>query len=179
MIDAVKRGQKNLLAVRVPTPTREPIDGFRLEEVAEGRRGYPTSRDNAYSTGGITGLWTFWRHLENRSVLPVWKPGKIRILATLRNASKNVQPVRVTFVVAPARGENTAGCSSSNHDGPCMISRDRLLICGDQAGLLNRYGTSRNRRQLFSLSVFRSLNRQSDKESLRQGPGGELSCHRE
>src|SRR5208282_3625806 len=82
---AIKLNQPNLLAVRVLNPTHELIDGIRLEEVAVGRRDYPTPRDNAYNTGGITGsvellvappVW-----VENLQVLPDWKTGKIRILA--------------------------------------------------------------------------------------------------
>lgn len=118
--DAIKPTHTNLLAVRVLNPTHELIDGIRLEEVAEGRRDYPTPRDNAYNTGGITGsvelLVTPPIRVENLQVLPDWKTGNIRILANIRNASMNMAPTRVTFVASPARGENSVGCISSNQN---------------------------------------------------------------
>ncbi len=110
----------NLLAVRVLSPTHEPIDGIRLAEVAEGRRDYPTPRDNAYATGGITQavelLISPPVRVENLQVLPDWTTGKIRILANVRNAGKNVAPACVTFTVFPARGENSVGCTASNYN---------------------------------------------------------------
>jgi hypothetical protein len=110
---AIKPEHTNLLAVRVLNPTHELIDGIRLEEVAEGRRDYPDPRDNAYNTGGITEsvelLVAPPLRVENLQLLPDWKTGEIRIVANLRNASRNVVPAQVTLVVSPAHGENSVG----------------------------------------------------------------------
>ena len=105
---AIKARSTNLLAVRVLNPTHESIDGFRLTELAEGRRDYPAPRDNAYNTGGITGsvelLVAPPVSVENLQVLPDWTTGQIRVVANIRNASSNPVRARVTFAAAPARG---------------------------------------------------------------------------
>ena len=104
---AIKPRSTNLLAVRVLNPTHESIDGFRLAELAEGRRDYPAPRDNAYNTGGITGsvelLVAPPVSVENLQVLPDWTTGQIRVVANIRNAGSNPVHARVTFAAAPAR----------------------------------------------------------------------------
>jgi beta-galactosidase/beta-glucuronidase len=115
---AVRRGHPNLLAVRVLNPAHVAIDGIRLKEVAEGRRDYPTPRDNAYNTGGITGsvelLVAPPISIEDLQVLPDWNNGQVRILTNIRNASSDTAPSRVTFAASPARGGNGVGSINFN-----------------------------------------------------------------
>jgi hypothetical protein len=115
---SVTPGHSNLLAVRVLNPTHEAIDGIRLTEVAVGRRDYPTPRDNAYNTGGITGsvdlLVAPPVTVEDLQLLPDWNTGQVRIVADISNASGSTVPSCVTFAASPARGGNSVGSVSFN-----------------------------------------------------------------
>ncbi len=113
---AIKPGRANLLAIRVLSPTHDAIDGIRLREVAEGRRDYPLPRDNAYSTGGITGsidlLIAPPVTIENLQLLPDWATGKVRIVVNIRNSSSGAIAARATFAASPVRGGHSDGCIS-------------------------------------------------------------------
>ncbi|MCL5099113.1 MAG: glycoside hydrolase family 2 [Candidatus Omnitrophica bacterium] len=108
---AIKPGVTNLLAVRVLNPTHELIDGIRMEEVAVGRRDYPYPRDNAYNTGGIIDsvelLMTPPVRIEDIHVIPDWKNGDVRIIATLRNAGPDPAQARFQATIAPGTGGNS------------------------------------------------------------------------
>ena len=109
--DAIKVDEPNLLAVRVLSPTHELIDGIRLEEVAEGRRDYPTPKDNSYSTGGITSsvelLVSPLVRVENLRSFQIGRPEKFVFSPTFTMRARMPCPAHVTFVGLPgARGKH-------------------------------------------------------------------------
>jgi hypothetical protein len=105
---AVVPGMANRLAVRVLSPTHEPVDGIALREVAVGRRDYPHPRDNAYSTGGIVGavelLVVPAVRVEDLYVVSDWKTGDIRVQTNVRNAGPGSARIRLQVTAAPAAG---------------------------------------------------------------------------
>jgi hypothetical protein len=122
----VKAGQQARLAVRVLSPTKEPIDGIALHKVAEGRRDYPEPRDNAYATGGIAGsvelLIAPVVRVEDIHVLPDWKTGHIRVRVKLRNADSSAISARVQITVA----------SSTTGEPAVTQVQEQMLAPGDQ-----------------------------------------------
>ncbi len=103
---ALTAGQQARLAVRVLSPTKEPIDGIELHKVAEGRRDYPEPRDNAYATGGIAGsvelLVAPAVRVEDLYVVPDWKTGDVRVHVNVRNAGAAAVTGRLQITVAPS-----------------------------------------------------------------------------
>ena len=119
---AVRPGADNLLAVRVLSPTHDPVDGITLETVASGRRDYPDPRDNAYSTGGIVGSVELAAvpavRIEDLHVEPDWKSGDVRVSANLRNAGKATQKVKLGLFIAPAVGGECLGEGAVSIEAP-------------------------------------------------------------
>jgi hypothetical protein len=103
---ALKADQPARLAVRVLSPTKEPIDGIALHKVAEGRRDYPEPRDNAYATGGIAGsvelLVVSAVRVEDMHVIPDWKTGDVQVRVNVRNAGAFAINARLQITVAPS-----------------------------------------------------------------------------
>lgn len=102
----VKAGQQARLAVRVLSPTKEPIDGISLKTAVEGRRDYPEPRDNAYATGGIAGsvglLIAPQLRVEDIHVMPDWKTGDVRVRVNVRNAGSSAISASLQITVAPS-----------------------------------------------------------------------------
>ena len=109
---SIDQGAPNILAVRVLNPTRELIDGIRLEEVAEGRRDYPKPEDNAYDTGGIIDsvelLIAPAVRIAALQVVPDWKTGNVRVVLDLHNAGAKPVDGELRLTVAPATGGESA-----------------------------------------------------------------------
>jgi hypothetical protein len=103
---ALRPHQQARLAVRVLSPTKEPIDGIALHKVAEGRRDYPEPRDNAYATGGIAGsvelLVAPAVRVEDIWAVPDWKTGDVRIRVSVRNPGAATITARLQITVAPS-----------------------------------------------------------------------------
>jgi len=103
---ALRADQRARLAVRVLSPTKEPIDGIALHKVAEGRRDYPEPRDNAYATGGIAGpvelLIVPAARVEDIHAVPDWKTGDVRVRVKVRNAGPSAIAARLQITVAPS-----------------------------------------------------------------------------
>lgn len=53
--EAIKKGGRNLLVIRVLNPTYEPIDGIALKDTPSGAKQYPFTGNAAYNSGGIIG----------------------------------------------------------------------------------------------------------------------------
>ncbi len=105
---AIKPGANNQLAVRVLNPTHEPIDGIALGYTARSAKHYPLSPGTIYNVGGIVDSVELLAvpsvRVENISVKPDWKTGRVRIEANLRNASDRAVKVTTRFTISPALG---------------------------------------------------------------------------
>ena len=103
---ALRGSRQARLAVRVLSPTKEPINGIALHTVAEGRRDYPSPRDNAYATGGIAGsvelLVAPALRVEDLWVVPDWKTGEVHIRVNVINAGGSAIAARLQLTVAPS-----------------------------------------------------------------------------
>jgi hypothetical protein len=97
---AVKPGKANRLAVRLFTPA------------TGGRRTDPPSWDAAYCSGGIVDsvelLVAPAVRITDIQVVPDWKTGDLRVLATVRNAGTEGVGGFLQFSVAPAVGGESA-----------------------------------------------------------------------
>ena len=100
--NTVKPSQSNLLAIRVLSPTNEPIDGMVLGELPVGRRQYPEPCDHAYATGGIIGsvevLLSPKIYIDDIYAVPDWKTGNVNVRTTLNNAGA----ARITLRISSA-----------------------------------------------------------------------------
>jgi len=116
-------GQQARMAVRVLSPTKDPIDGIALHKVAEGRRDYPAPRDNAYATGGIAGsvelLVAPALRIEDLHVAPDWKSGNVHVRVNVRNAGGSVATATMHVTAAPSvTGEPAASHLLEHSFGP-------------------------------------------------------------
>jgi hypothetical protein len=122
---ALRPGADNLLAVRVLSPTHEPIDGIALAATPRSCRTYPVTPGTTYSVGGIVDsvelLATPAVRIENLHVKPDWQSGRVEIEANLRNASNRPLRAILRCTIGPAAGGETLGC----------VSLDRVLPPGD------------------------------------------------
>lgn len=109
--DAVKPGQANLLAVRVLNPTNEPIDGISLGDVPRSAKNYPLRAATIYNVGGIVDSVELLAvpsvRVENLHAIPDWKTGRVKVVATLRNAGKQPLKVLTRIAIAPAKEGET------------------------------------------------------------------------
>ena len=117
--DAIRPGNGNTLAVRVLSPTYEPIDGISLREVARGRRDYPHPVDNAYAAGGLVDTVELLIAPEVRihdlHVVTDWKTGQITVTAIVRNCRDAETSVRLEVSAAPATGSATVALAGEEY----------------------------------------------------------------
>jgi hypothetical protein len=104
--DAAKPGKVNRIAVRVLSPTWEPIDGMSVKNVPQRGRGCSPAVGNEYQCGGLVDsvelLVCPALRIENLFVLGDCATGEIRIRAGVRNAGKDPAAGRLHFTLAPA-----------------------------------------------------------------------------
>ena len=109
--DAVKPGQKNLIAVRVVNPAHERIDGLVLNEIPHRNKVVPYRAGGSYNHGGIVDSLELILAPAVRVVDVFAQPdrhtGKIKIEATFRNAYQKKTEGEITFSVSPAAGGMT------------------------------------------------------------------------
>jgi hypothetical protein len=109
--DAIKPKVNNLVAVRVLNPGDQPIDGIVLNETAHGFKTVRFSCGVLYDYGGIEEsvelLLTPAVRVEDIFVRPDWKTGRIRVQASVCNASGKVARAHLHFAVAPAASGQT------------------------------------------------------------------------
>jgi hypothetical protein len=105
--DLTGRDSMNLLVVRVLNPTYEPIDGITLKDTPSGAKQYPFTGNAAYNSGGIIGdvelMLVPEVRINDLSVVPDWKTGKIRIQAELINAGSAERSSFLSFRVKESR----------------------------------------------------------------------------
>ena len=109
--EALRGGEKNLLAVRVLNPTHERIDGMVLRETPKQARVIPYRAGDAYNHGGITGSVELVLapavRVEDLFARAEPKTGTIKIQANVRNAAQAAVRGQLEFAVAPAAGGET------------------------------------------------------------------------
>jgi hypothetical protein len=122
---ALRPGAANLLAVRVVSPTHEPIDGIALAATPRSCRTYPVTPGTTYSVGGIVDSVELLSapavRIENLYVKPDWRSGRVEIEANLRNAAPGPLRTTLRLTIGPASGGETL-------DG---LTFDRELRSGD------------------------------------------------
>jgi hypothetical protein len=108
---ALRPGDGNLLAVRVLSPTHEPIDGIALAATPRSCKTYPVTPGTTYSVGGIVDavelLTTPAVRIESLYVKPDWQSGRVMIEANLRNAASGPLRTTVRLTIGPANGGET------------------------------------------------------------------------
>jgi hypothetical protein len=104
--DIIKPGQTNRLAVRVITPSNQPIDGIKSGEVPSRGNAGPYQAGSAWNIGGIIDsvevLAVAAVRVADVWVQPNWKTGEIRIQTTLHNATNRPVKANIDYAVAPA-----------------------------------------------------------------------------
>lgn len=134
--DALRRDQKNLLAVRVLNPTNEPIDGITLAQTAHRCKVLPFGAGAIFDTGGIVDsvelLGVPAVHVEDLwvAVPSPAKAGKIHIRADVRNAGKQTAKGTVQFTVSPAASGETLLATQLQRDFPAgdtVVETDLVL----------------------------------------------------
>jgi beta-galactosidase/beta-glucuronidase len=121
--DAVKFGAPNRLTVRVLNPKAEPIDGMVLLETPH-RNKVPAgiTAGSSYNSGGITEpVEVFWApsvRIDDVYVRPDWKTGRVKVQATVMNASKVSARGQFWFIIASALGNETVAALTLEQDVP-------------------------------------------------------------
>jgi len=142
--DAIRPNAANRLAVRVLNPTHEPIDGIVLAQTPHRNKALPYSAGSAWNQGGIMDsvelLTVPAVYLEDVFVRPDWKPGRVRIQASVRNAGPDAVPAQLELSVAPAKTgetlatrsvEQTLAAGASQIDTELQIAQPRLWELND------------------------------------------------
>lgn len=105
--DAARRGEPNLLALRVLNPTHEAIDGIRLNEAPRRAKVIPYSAGASYNHGGIVGAVELAlapaAGLSAIHLIPDPTTGRIRVELTARNEG-TPREACVRIAVGPAQG---------------------------------------------------------------------------
>lgn len=108
--EAVKPGQKNLLAVRVLNPYGQKIDGYTGSDTPQHNRNNVIRGGGLYNSSGIYNAVEFLVvpaiYLADVFVMPDWKTGEILIRATVNSAADKAEMLG-DFAVGPAAGGRT------------------------------------------------------------------------
>jgi len=109
--EAVSPGAVNHIAVRVLSPTDQPIDGLAIGNTPQRGRRPHRPVGSEYQFGGLVDsvelLVVPAVRVENLFVRPDCASGEIRISANIRNAGKKAAEARLQFAVAPASAGET------------------------------------------------------------------------
>lgn len=109
--DAAKPGSANRIAVRVLSPSDEPIDGMTRMNVPQRGRACTPLPGNEYQCGGLLDsvelLVCPAARIEDLHVQPDCKNGKILVRANVRNVGKQTVSGRLHLAIAPAASGET------------------------------------------------------------------------
>ena len=116
--DAIRLGQRNLLAVRVLNPSQSRrIDGYILRETPSDHKSDLTASNYVYNSGGIVGtvelLMVPTIRITDLHIQPDWTTGQIQIKATVMNAGTNLD-ITGLFRVDPAAGGATIATNTKS-----------------------------------------------------------------
>lgn len=109
--DAIRAGDRNLLAVRVLNPSEEPIDGIVLSETPHRNKKSEFACGSDYNHGGIEDsvelLVSPAIHVQDLFVRANPETATISIRTTVQNTKSNPAAGTIEWTVAPAAGGST------------------------------------------------------------------------
>ena len=130
--DAIRRGQHNLLAVRVLNPTLEPIDGYALKETPHSNKTYPLRPGSGYNSGGIVYPVELrlvpTAHIADLFVRPSVNSGVIVASVTIHNSQPADETGMLALSVSPSLGGRPINITEQMVHLPCGLSEHELLV---------------------------------------------------
>ncbi len=116
--EAIKHGRKNVIAVRVLSPTHEPIDGISLAETPHMVRNYPLQPGHwrCLSVGGIVDdvelIHAPALRVADLYVRPDWQTGEVQFEVAVESSRTDAAAALVQLAIAPAMAGTPADTST-------------------------------------------------------------------